>query len=384
MKITKNQLIKKKEKNNKKDNKSNKNNNKNNDSSNKKNFKNIKKSKISNPIINKKLKINENNKNKYLKKNSNLIANKLKRSKNSFTNSNSEIPLENTLLNQNSPKKKEVKENLKSNKNNIVVYNIVNNFNNNNNTIVNKKEKIKFKENSKISKSSKPFLNDHELNTLEYNKAINIDKRTYFQYYFSLLKKKHLILFTFLPMNDYNLQYIKIMLFLLSFSLYFSINGFFFSDETMHQIYIDYGTVNYLHQIASIIYSSLIPAVINTILKLLSLSENDILKLKKQKGSKILKIAKQVENCLKIKYAIFFIICYILLFFFWYFISCFCGVYENTQIVLITDTLISFGLSLVYPFGLYLLPGIFRIPALRAKKKDKKCLYKFSNIVALI
>ena len=80
-------------------------------------------------------------------------------------------------------------------------------------------------------------------------------------------------------------------------------------------------------------------------------------------------MAKKVQNCLKIKYAIFFIIYYILLFFFWYFISCFCGVYKNIQIILITDTLISFGLSMVYPFGLNLFPGIFRIPALKDKKK---------------
>ena len=152
----------------------------------------------------------------------------------------------------------------------------------------------------------------------------------------------------------------------------------------MHQIYVDYGRVNYLNQIVSIIYSSLIPAVINSILKLLSLSEYDILKLKKINGTKIIKMAKKIQKCLKIKYIIFFVICFILLSFFWYFISCFCGVYKNTQIVLITDTLISFGLSLIYPFGLYLLPGIFRIPALKAKKKDKKCLYKFSNIIALI
>ena len=48
------------------------------------------------------------------------------------------------------------------------------------------------------------------------------DKRTYFQYYWSLLKKKQLILFTFWPANDYNLLTIKISLFLLSFGLYFS------------------------------------------------------------------------------------------------------------------------------------------------------------------
>ena len=70
-------------------------------------------------------------------------------------------------------------------------------------------------------------LNDEEINNLEYELAIIIDKRTYLQYYYSLLKKKHLILFSFLPSNDYNLKAIKISLLLLSFSLYFTINGFF-------------------------------------------------------------------------------------------------------------------------------------------------------------
>ena len=70
--------------------------------------------------------------------------------------------------------------------------------------------------------------------------------------------------------------------------------------------------------------------------------------------------------------------------FFWYFISCFCAVYKNTQIILIKDTLISFAISMLYPFGLNLFPGCFRIPALRSPKKDKKCLYKASGLIALI
>ena len=70
--------------------------------------------------------------------------------------------------------------------------------------------------------------------------------------------------------------------------------------------------------------------------------------------------------------------------FFWYFISCFCAVYSNTQLILISDTLISFGISMLYPFGLNLFPGMFRISALQAKNKDKICLYKFSELLALI
>ena len=62
----------------------------------------------------------------------------------------------------------------------------------------------------------------------------------------------------------------------------------------------------------------------------------------------------------------------------------FCAVYKNTQIQVIEDTLMSYGLSLLYPFGIYLLPGIFRIPSLSNSKCKKKCLYKFSKLLQML
>ena len=67
---------------------------------------------------------------------------------------------------------------------------------------------------------------------------------------------------------------------------------------------------------------------------------------------------------------------------FWYYLGCFGAVYKNTQIHLIKDTLISFGLSLIYPLFLNLLPAIIRIPSLRMK--NNKCLYKISKIIQTI
>ena len=251
-----------------------------------------------------------------------------------------------------------------------------------------KKNKSKFNKNTfqeKFNNINGKNYNDQELNTLEYEFAIIIDKRTYFQYYWSLLKKKQLILFTILPANDYNLFSLKIALFLLSFSLYFTINGFFFSDETMHKIYEDKGAFNIILQIPQILYSSIISGVVNMILKFLSLSENNILALKQETDfKKAKKNSKIIKKCINIKFILFFILSVIFLSFFWYFISCFCAVYANTQIILIKDTLVSFSLSMLYPFGLNLLPGLFRIPALKAKNKNKKFLYKISGLIALI
>ena len=48
-----------------------------------------------------------------------------------------------------------------------------------------------------LKKLKKNKCTENELNNLEYELALEKDKRTYFQYYWSLLKKKQLILFTF-------------------------------------------------------------------------------------------------------------------------------------------------------------------------------------------
>ena len=178
---------------------------------------------------------------------------------------------------------------------------------------------------------------------------------------------------------------LKISLFLVSFSLYLNINAFFFNDDTMHKIYEESGVFNIVAQIPQILYSSIISSLINMILKALSLSENNILKIKDEKNMiKTVKKSKEIENCIKIKFKFFFLISLILMLFFWYFISCFCAVYNNTQSILFKDTLISFAISMLYPLGINLIPGIFRIPSLRAKKKDKQCMYSFSKIIALL
>ena len=227
--------------------------------------------------------------------------------------------------------------------------------------------------------------NDYELNNLLYKEAILIDKRTYFQYYLSLIKTKHIILFIFMPSNDYNLILIKIGLFIFSFCLYFTINALFFTDKTMHKIYEKKGILNIISQLPQIFYSTIISVFINMILKMLALSEKDILVLKKIRNKKkALEKSSEIYSNLIIKFNLFFFIALFLLIFFWYYVSAFCAVYRNTQIILITNTFSSFILSLIYPFALNLLPGIFRFPALKSRQNNKEFLYTIGNIIALI
>ena len=228
--------------------------------------------------------------------------------------------------------------------------------------------------------------NDEEMNSLSYILALKYDKRTFFQYYFSLLKTNHIIFFTFNKnKNDYNSKIIKIDLFFVEFIVELFVNALFFSDDTMHKIYEDEGDFNFLYQLPQIIFSTLISKVFNLLFNNFALSEANILDFKNNKSIKHLsKRAKKLFFWLKVKFIIYFIISSILVLFFWYYLAMFCAIYRNTQSHLIKDTLLSFVLSLLYPFVIYLLPGIFRIRSLSDKDSKKKYIYNFSIILQKI
>ena len=222
--------------------------------------------------------------------------------------------------------------------------------------------------------------NDDEINALSYDMAIKNDKRTYCKYYISLLKTKHNLIFSFCNGKDYNSRIIKIDLFFVGFTIYYTVNALFYNDDTMHNIYVNKGSFDFEYQIPIIIYSSLISMIFNTLLKLMALSNDSIIKFKQNKEKKdVNKRGENLKKKLQIKFIFYFIISFIFLLCFWYYISIFGVIYKNTQYHLLKDTLISFGLSMIYPFGIYLLPGIFRIPALSNNKR--KYLYDFSKFL---
>jgi len=347
----------------------------------------------------------------------------------SITKKTNKINDTNTLISKNEIKRNKSKKNRnrkKNRKNNLTIKKVNNNHNKkinnklnltdetksirklksksneslikNANTEKGRKSKV-FKKNKKIMQSklvidnpnskmnslnnSKRYLNDYEMNRLKYKDAIRYDRRTYMQYYWSLLKMGNLFLFSFIPNNDYNSMVIKICLFFFSFGLYYTVNALFFTDSTMNKIYEDSGEYDFIYQIPKLLYSNLICTVINLIVRFLSLSEKDILKIKTtRKNEDLERKVENIKNCLKIKFILYYLVSFLFLFIFWFYISCFCAVYKNTKIYLIKDTLISFSLSLLYPLGYYLIPGLFRLLSLR--KRNNECIYKLSLLLQLL
>ena len=235
--------------------------------------------------------------------------------------------------------------------------------------------------NKEIIEKNKKYI-EHEMNFFPYDKALEKDKRTFFQLYLSLLKERHILLSSFSLNKDYNPFTIKLCLLFFSIVLNIILNALFFNDSLMNRIYIDKGIYKISHNIPNIIYSLLIFYVIITIAKRLFLTQKNLLDIKYEKNkNKVRGLAIIVIKYIIIKSACFFIFGILFLFLFWYYLSSFCAVYKKTQIYLIKNSLISYSIVLIYPFVICLLPGIFRIPAL---KEPGEYLYKINQFMQLI
>ena len=236
--------------------------------------------------------------------------------------------------------------------------------------------------NFKLESNSK--FTDYEFNNLYYDEALKYDQRPFLGYYISLIRTKHPLIFVFCSNNDYNSIIIKISIFLLYFSIIYTLNALFFSEDVIHLIYEE-GVYNIIHLIPEIIYSFLISHALYLIIIYFFLSERSIIGIKNEENiENAFDKMDSVKRCLIIKYICFYIFGTIILIFFWYFLSSFGAVYRNSQVHLIKNTFVTLAIAFIYPFIINLLPSTFRIISLKDINHNRQYMYLFSKIIQII
>ena len=179
---------------------------------------------------------------------------------------------------------------------------------------------------------------------------------------------------------DYNLVPVKLSRFIFLLATDMTMNVFFFSDATMHKIFLSYGKYDFIQQIPQIVYSTIVSQIIEVFLCYLSMTDTLIYEIKDLAiEPKNINVIKQTFDRINRKLIIYWIITFICFLVYWYIVAVFCAVYENTQIIFIKDSLISSVTGFIYPLILYTFPAAFRNCAIRCK--NNKCLYKFSEII---
>ena len=248
---------------------------------------------------------------------------------------------------------------------------------------INKKENNM--EETQENKQRAKDLDMYELNNLEYDEACELDNRGFCKTYWSVLLREHLVLFTFFTCYDYNLFYIKIERFFVLICTQMTINGLFFIHESMHRKYTQGEDLNFIEKIPQLLFTLIGAHIIEVILCYFSMTDVHVYEIKslpkeEKNSEKLLKIMDRMKR----KLVWFFFITFLLFLFYWYFISAFCAVYQNTQIIFLRDSGISILTSFLDPFVIYGVTTILRLISLSlCCKKKLGCIYKLSDIIPI-
>ena len=226
------------------------------------------------------------------------------------------------------------------------------------------------------------LLKDSQLNFAPYNYAIKNDKRSFAQYYWSLLKMKQICIFTFYTSDDYILRSTKIALFISFVAFYFAFTALFFNDDIMRSIYIYKGNTNAAVHIPNIVLSSLCSIIMNIIVRFVCLNERDINKVIHEKNPEQRKsLSEKARRKTKLLLFIFFGVAAILIGICWYYVSAFCAVFKNSQGRYFLNVFLCFIVCNIWPCVTSLIPGYLRNKALNDGTSET--LYKVSQIISL-
>jgi hypothetical protein len=222
---------------------------------------------------------------------------------------------------------------------------------------------------------------EENLNYASFEEAER-DKRGFLRIYWSLLKNKQLLIFTFYTSTDHNLRVVKVALFILFMAFYFAFTALFFSDSIMKSIYIYKGNTDAAVHVPNIILSSLCCLIANFLVKFFSLSDRDYSKIQSENEPvKRKELIQKTQNLLKIKLMVMFAISGALITLCWYYVSAFCAVFKNSQGHYFTNVLIAFIVCNLWPCFTTLFAPLLRLKGIKNKSA---CMYKASKIISYI
>ena len=224
------------------------------------------------------------------------------------------------------------------------------------------------------------IYSDVEMNYFTYKEAIGVDMRTFKQIYISFVKYYHPLISLFNKEKDYNSIYIKLSIIFISFSLYYFFNAIFITKSMIHDIFKEKNNNDIGKFIPYIFTSFIICYILDKLIRFFSLSAENILKVSKETLYNNAKIeAYKVRKILYIKYICFYTFGIVSILMFGYYSATFGAVYQNTQFILIKNVLISYAISLVFPFIIIALPSVLRRYAL--KDATRQWIFDLSRVL---
>ena len=252
------------------------------------------------------------------------------------------------------------------------------------------KTKTKVKRDEKLSSDKINVYMKEYLSTpfddMDYEDAIKRDDRKFLVFFWERVRANNWILSIIFPGEKLKPRSIQILIFLLNIDLYFVVNGLYFNEDYISEVYHYEGEEHFFDFISrtnyNFFYASFVGAFIEYMIKCFFVEEKrlkNLFRREKDNETNLRYELSLVLNLIKSRYIWFFITSYIITIFSWYYLTCFNNVYPNMALEWIKSSIaIIFVMLLIY-MGLALVEMILRYLSFRFKSEK---LFKFSKIFA--
>jgi len=192
----------------------------------------------------------------------------------------------------------------------------------------------KFGENIDIEEYLKPDLDD-----LEYDDAIKYDKRTFFEFLSNRLKENQILMDTFVNKENLRPISIKVILLLLNIDLYSVINGLFYNEKYISDLFYSTEEETFFsffpRSISRFFYATIVGVIIGIIIDWFFVEEKKIKRILIRERDDPMQLKYEISlnvTNIKKRYISFISICLFISIISWYYVSCFNSSYPGVQI----------------------------------------------------
>ena len=195
-----------------------------------------------------------------------------------------------------------------------------------------------------------------------------------------------MIVDTFYNKDNIRPMSIKIILFLLNIDLYFVINGLFFSEEYIIELYhleTEDSFFSYIpRSIGRFFYATMVSVIVGIIIDCIFLEEKKIKRILIREKEDLLQLKYEVaitSNSLKKRYIIFIIVCFVISLVSWYYVCCFNNVYKGVKGEWIKSSITIIIIMQILSILMTLLEAIIRQISFECKSEK---IYKFRQLLS--
>ena len=243
------------------------------------------------------------------------------------------------------------------------------------------------KKNKLISKSEEIInINEYlkpDYDDLDFYSALKLDKRTFCEFYIDKLIERQILIDTFYNKDYLRPRSIKILLFLLNINLYLVVNGLFFSDEYISELYFSNEEETFFsffpRSIGRFFYATLVGVIIGFIMDCIFVDEKKVKRIFLREKDNNMQLRYEISLVVREinkRYTVFIVICFFISVVSWYYISCLNNVYPGIRNEWIKSSITIMIIMQILSIFFGLLETIIRSLSFRCKSEK---IYKLKQ-----